>query len=239
MKRLEPQRRLGRVAAVVATVLCVGICQADDESDEQTEAEQPWHPYLEPAPWLTETDAGGVDEDLLLEGTFRIARILFPEFAEGAMPTIDFGAIAWGWGGHVVLFLESEGGTLVEKREIDRDGVSWDDLAYHETPGIVTGSRPLQPEIATAAISAIRRALANARPHRPGNRFVLDGVQHYFFSGDRAGRAHSPDTDTEAGQIARLARVLGEFVDGWVEEREVRVAAEDALRANHGLVKDR
>ena len=227
------------MAAVVATVLCAGICQADDESEEQAQADQPWHPYLEPAPRLTEMGASEVDEDLLLEGTFRIARILFPELAEGAMPTTDFGAIAWGWGGHVVLFLESEGGTLVEKREIDRDGVSWDDLAYHETPGIVTGSRPLQPEIATAAISAIRRALANARPHRPGNRFVLDGVQHYFFSGDRAGRAHSPDTDTEAGQLARLARVLGEFVDGWVEEREVRVAAEDALRANHGLIKDR
>jgi len=120
-----------------------------------------------------------------------------------------------------------------------RNGVSLNDMTPDEAPGIVAVSRPLHPDIATASVSAIRRALANARPHRPGDVIMLDGVQYYFFSGDGIGRAHSPSPDTEAGSLVELAWVLGEFAKGKAEERDLRVALENALRANHGSRKER
>ncbi|MDE0225276.1 MAG: hypothetical protein OXP28_09080 [Gammaproteobacteria bacterium] len=230
---------LARAAAIVAGALCASVCQADDEPGEDTRTAPPWYPHLEPAPRLTELETSEFLENLLLQHTVRVARILFPELAEGEIPTTDFGMIAWAWEGDAVLFRESEGETFVEKRGMKRDGVRLDDMAPDEAPDIVTVSRALQPDIATASVSAIRRALTNARPHRPGNVIKLDGVQYYFFSGDGIGKAHSPDPDTEAGSLVQLARVLGEFADGQAEERDLRVALENALRANHGLKKER
>ena len=123
MSTIKPRsrrRRLAHAAAIVASALCAGVCQADGEPEQGTQTHRPWHPYLEPAPQLTEMEASEPSEDLILQHTRRVARILFPELAEGTMPTTDFGVIAWAWQGEVVLFRESEGGTLVEKREMKR-----------------------------------------------------------------------------------------------------------------------
>ena len=242
MSTIKPRsrrRRLAPAAAIVASALCAGVCQADGEPEQGTQTHRPWHPYLEPAPQLTEMEASEPFEDLILQHTRRAARILFPELAEGTMPTTDFGVIAWAWDGDVVLFRESEGGTLVETREMKRNGIFLNDMRSDETPGIVTVSRPLHPDIATASVSAIRRALANARPHRPGNVLMMDGVAYYFFSRNGAGRAHSPSPDTEAGSLVELARVLRDFASHKAEERDLRVAVESALRANHGLRTER
>ena len=234
-------RQLARAAAIVASALCASVYQADDAPGQDNQAAPPWYPYLEPAPRLAEMPASEFLEDILLRHTLRVAGILFPELAEGELPATDFGVIVLPsfLSDSVVLFRESGGGTLVEKREMKRSGVYLRDMTPHETPGMVTVSRPLHPEIATASISAIRRALANARPHRPGNWAVLDGVFYYFFSRDDVGIAHSPSPDTEAASLVELAWVLGEFADDEAEERDLRVAVENALRANHGSRKDK
>ena len=242
MNPVQPKSRRPRLlltAAIAAGALCAGVCQADDEPEQGTQTPPPWYPYLEPAPRLAELEASEYRGDIMLQGTRRRARILFPELAPGTMPATDFGVIAWAWYGDVVLFRESEGGTLVEKREIRHNGVRLDDMTPDETPGIVTVSRPLQPDITTASVSAFRRALANARPHRPGNWAVYDGMFYYFFSHDGVGIAHSPSPGTEAGSLVELARVLGEFASDNAEERDLRAAVENALRANHGLRKER
>ena len=113
------------------------------------------------------------------------------------------------------------------------------ELTRNEVLGMTTKSKPLDAEIAAAAVSAIRRALENARLHRPGNTLVVDGVSFYFFSRGSVGSAHSPDLATEARQLVELAWVLEQFVGGQAEERELRMATENALRANHGSTRDR
>ncbi|MCY3621400.1 MAG: hypothetical protein OXH68_06770 [Gammaproteobacteria bacterium] len=241
--RPRPQFRtlvdaLGRRALVgaIAGTLCIGRSGAANEDEERTLP--PYHPYLAPALSLEEMARG----DLVERAMERSARILFPELAQGTLPATDFGALSLPTP-RVVLFRQTGDGTLVEMREKEH-GVYLRDLTDDETPPIATKSRPLHPEIATASVSAIRRALTNARPNRPMidgdvERVVLGGVSHYFFSGDRVGSAHSPDSATEAGMLVRLVRVLGQFVDGEAAEGELRMAAEDALRANHGMTKDR
>lgn len=171
----------------------------------------------------------------VLQDAHGVARILFPELSEGKMPTTDFGVIVLPsfHPGFVLLLRESEGGTLVAKREMKGNGVFAYDMTSDETPRIVTASRPLHPDIVSACIAVIRRALTNARPHCPGNWTMRDGVFYYFFSRDGAGIAHSPSPDTEAGRLVELARVLREFADDQAEERDLWVALENALRTNH------
>ena len=234
------RRRVGQAAAIVASALCAGMSQADDARGDDNQTAPTWYPYLEPAFRLTEMETSEYAEDILLQETLRVARIMFPEIAEGEMPSSDFGAIVLPSFslGFVLLFRESEGRTLVEKREMKRNGVFVRDMTPDEIR-IVAVSRPLHTDIATASISAIRRALANARPHRPGNWVMMDGVFYYFFSRDDVGIAHSPSPDTEAGSLVVLVRVLGEFADDKAEERDLRVALENALRANHGSRSER
>lgn len=225
---------VGRRALVgaIAGTLCIGPSAAN-EDEEKTR--RPHHPFLAPAPSLEEMASG----DPVEQAMERSARVLFPELVQGTLPATDFGALVLPsfWPPSVVLFRETGSGTLVEMREREH-GIRLRDLTHDETPTIATKSRSLHPEIATASVSAIRRALSNTHRYRPGS-IVLDGVSYYFFSGDRVGSAHSPDSATEAGKLVRLVRVLEQFVDGEVAERELRMAAEDALRANHAITKDR
>ena len=108
-------------------------------------------------------------------------------------------------------------------------------MTQDETPDITIKSKALHPDIATASVSAIRRALKNARPKTPTNGWVVvDGASYYFFSRGSTGRAHSPDSDTEAGTLCRLVHVLAAFVDGNADERELMATVENALAANHG-----
>ena len=230
--------RRGLVGAIAST-LCIGPTGAANEDEEKTFP--PYHPYLAPAPSLEEMARG----DPVERAMERSARILFPELVQGTLPATDFGALVLPsfWPPSVVLFRQTSAGTLVEMREREH-GIRLRDLTHDETPTIATKSKPLHPEIATTSVSAIRRALANARPNRPMidgdvEWVVLDGVSYYFFSGDRVGSAHSPGTATEAGMLVRLVRVLKQFVDGEVAEGELRWAAEDALRAKHGVTKAR
>ncbi len=238
---IRPQFRtlvhaVGRRAFVgaIAGTLCLGPCGAANDDEEKKRL--PHHPFLAPALSLVEMASGGPVERAME----RSARVLFPELAKGTLPATDFGALVLPsfWGSSVVLFREAGGETLVEVREREH-GIRLRDLTSEETPTIGTKSKSLRPEIATASVSAIRRALSNTQRYRPGSMVVLDGVSYYFFSGDRVGSAHSPDSATEAGKLVRLVRVLEQFVDGEVAERELRMAAEDALRANHGMTKDR
>ena len=128
-------------------------------------------------------------------------------------------------------------GHSLRRRELDH-GIRLRDLTHDEVPPTTTESKLLDPEIATASISAIRRALANVRLYRPGNTMVMDGVSFYFFSGGSVGKAHSPGSATEAGQLVQLVYALRRFVDGQADERELRMAAENALRANHGSTEE-
>lgn len=233
--RCSRTRDLANAACIVACAICIGVNGAASE-DEESPARPPHHPYLAPALSLGEMASG----DHVERAMERSARVLFPDLAKGALPDTEFGALVLPsfWPPYVVLFRETDGGTLVEKREIER-GVILRDLTPDERPGITTNSKSLHPENATASISAIRRALANARPHNRGNWIVSDGVSYYFFSRGITGKTHSPDAGTEAGQLVRLASTLRDFADGQVGERELRVAVENALRANHGSMDDR
>lgn len=250
MKRVHPRSHCQRVRWLVTLVaLFTTAGEAANEPDEdklatRTQADlPPYHPHLEPAPWLTEMDPGELPEDATLQDAFGTARALFPELAHGAMPSTDFGVIVHGGlASSAVLFREVEGEPVVEKRETKRGRLG--NLRENETPAILTASRPLHPDIATAAVSVIRRALANARPYRPVladgvERIVLSDVSYYFFSGGIAGKAHAPDSDTEAGALDELSMVLREFVDGYTDERDVRLATENALRAKYDSSKDR
>ena len=238
MPRLSPRlsqfRALAHAAGIVAGALCISVSGAANENEKTTRP--PYHPYLAPAPPLMEMDTGGpVDR-----GMVRSVRVLFPELAQGTLPETEFGAISLTFSGSVVLFREADGGgTLVETREMKRGSVFLSDLTQDETPAIVTKSRILHPDIATASVSAIRRALKNARPNPTNDWVVLDGVSYYFFSRGSTGRAHSPDSDTEAGTLCRLVHVLAAFADGNAQEREVKATVEDALAANHGSGKGR
>ena len=236
-----PARELARVGAVRAAAKAVCIVAATfyvsgsgtANEDEGSTTRPPHHPYLAPAQPLTEMEAG----DLVERAIARSARALFSDLAKGSLPTTDFGTIALPSFSlpYALLFHETDGGTLVEKREIEF-GIRLDDLTPDEKPGLEIVSRPIPHPIAMASTSAIRRALRNVRPQRS---WALDGVSYYFFSRDGSGRAHSPDPDTEAGQLVRLVTALREFADGQLEERELRVAVEHALRANHGSTRDR
>ena len=239
MPELRPPRRfrslvhaVGRRALVgaIAGTLCISPGAANEDEEKTL---PPYHPYLAPAHSLEEMSRGNPVEQAME----RSARILFPELAQGTLPATDFGALSLHTP-RVVLFRQTGEGTLVEMREQEL-GVYLRDLTPDETPPIATKSRPLHPEIATASVSAIRRALTNARPNRPMidgdvEWVVVDGVSYYFFSGEHVGSAHSPGTDTEAGQLVQLVFALREFVNDQVEEPELRVAVENALRANHG-----
>ena len=163
----------------------------------------------------------------------RSVRVLFPDLAKGALLDTEFGALVLPSFGNpaVVLFRETDSGTLVEKREI-KFAVSLRQLTHDEMPGITIGSKALPAEIATASISALRRALANARPPPRGG--MRDGAYYYFFSRGTAGRAHTPGADTEAGRLVGLVGALLRFVEGEAEDADLRVAVENASRANHG-----
>ena len=223
------------LVGTIAGALWIGAGHA--ANDDEASTLPPHHPYLAPAPSLAEMATGGPVERAIADA----ARILFPELDRGILPATEFGVIVLPsfWSPYVVLFREADGGMVVEKREPEW-GILLRDLTPDEAPRITTESKLLHPEIATASVSAIRRALANARPNRPmidgdGREWVvLDGVSFYFFSRDSAGSAHSPDPATEAGQLVELASVLRQFVDDQADERELRMAAENALRANHG-----
>lgn len=234
-----PRRRqfwnaMGRrvLAGTVAGALCIAASHAADAEEEPP----PHHPYLAPARSLVEMATG----DHVERAIERSARVLFPELGQGILPATDFGVFVLpsNWPPYVVLFRETDGGTLVEKRAPER-GVRFRDLTPNEVPGVTTDSKSLRAEIAAASVSAIRRALENVRLERPGNTVMVDGVSFYFFGGGSVGSAHSPDLATQAGQLVELVWVLEQFVGGQAEERDVRMAAENALRANHGWTRDR
>lgn len=170
-------------------------------------------------------DAG----DIVDREIAHFARVVFPGLATGSMPATEFGTIVLPSfsSPYIVLFHETNEGTLVQVREIE-SGVRLRDLTHDDRPGITTKSKALEADIVTASLSAIRRALANARPRRPGDMEMMDGVSFYFFNRDSAGRAHSPGSATEAGKLAQLVSALVRFVDGEAEERELRMAAEEA-----------
>ena len=219
-----------RAAAVciVAATLCIGVHGTANENEGNT-TRPPYHPYLAPAQPLTELETGDpVEREIALS-----ARVLFPDLAKGSLPATDFGTIMLPSFSppHALLFQETDGGTLVEKREIEFE-FRLDDLTPGEESGLVTASRPIPHDVATACTSVIRRALRNVRPHLNTTVVVMDGESYYFFSHDGSGRAHSPSAYTEAGKLVRLVWALGNFVDGQLEERELRVAVENALRAN-------
>ena len=230
---MEAKRPGLRAAAVriVAATLCIGATANENEGNT---TRPPYHPFLGPAQTLTEMETGDpVEREIALS-----ARVLFPDLARGSRPATEFGTIMLPSfsSPHALLFQETDGGTLVEKREIEFE-FRLDDLTPGERSGLVTASRPIPDDVAMASTSVIRRALRNVRPHL--NRTVMDGESYYFFSQDGSGRAHSPGPDTEAGKLVRLVWALGNFVDGQLEERELRVAVENALRANHGSTSDR
>lgn len=232
-RRLWFRRRgyaVGRRALVgtIAGTLCISASGAANDDERSL---PPHHPYLAPASSLMEMASG----DPVERAIERSARGLFPKLPQGTLPDTEFGVIVLPsfWPPSVVLFREADGGTLVEKRELEH-GIRLRDLTNDEEPPIATESKLLDPEIATASISAIRRALVNVRLYRPGNTMVMDGVSFYFFSGGSVGEAHSPGSATEAGQLVQLVYALKRFVDGQADERELRMAAENALRANHG-----
>ena len=236
-RRLWFQRRghaVGRrtlVGTIVGT-LCISASGAANDDEKSL---PPHHPYLAPASSLMEMASGGP-----VERAFeRSARGLFPKLAQGTLPDTEFGVIVLPsfWPPSVVMFREADGGTFVEKRELEF-GIRLRDLTDDEVPPITTESKLLDPEIANASISAIRRALVNVRLYRPGNTMVADGVSFYFFSGGSVGKAHSPGSATEAGQLVQLVYALERFVDGQADERELRMAAENALRANHGSTEE-
>ena len=240
LSRLQFRRRglaVGRRALVgtLAGTLCIS---ASGAANDDQKSPPPHHPHLAPAPSLMEM-ANGDHVERAIE---RSARALFPEFAQGTLPDTGFGVIVLRSFGRpsVVLFREADGGTFVERREMER-GLR--ELSHDEVPRITTESKPLDPEIATASISAIRRALTNARPKHAMidgdvEWVVLDGVSFYFFSGRSVGKAHSPDSATEAGQLVQLVWALEQFVDTRAGEHELRMAAENALRANHGSTEE-
>ena len=228
MPQLTPRcsrtRGLASAACIVACAICISVNGAASE-DEESAAHPPFHPYLAPALSLGEMASGD-----LVERTIEYsARILFPKLAKASLPDTEFGVLVLPsfTSPHVVLFRDSDGETLVEKREIDPD----------EWPGITTSSKALPAEIATASISALRRALANARP--PPRRGMRDGVSYYFFSRGTAGRADTPGADTEAGRLVGLVSALLRFVEGKAEDGDLRLAVENALRANHGSMENR
>lgn len=243
MRELRPRRRRfgswekRALVGTIAGTLCVGASHAAADDEEKTLP--PYHPHLAPARSLKAMAYG----DPVERAIARSARALFPTLAPGTLPDTAFGVIALGFRGSVVLFRETDAGTIVEKRELER-GVRLRDLTQDEVPQVSTKSKLLAPEIATASVSAIRRALANARPNRPVidgdvEWVVVDGVSYYFFSRGSVGSAHSPGSATEAGQLVQLVWALRQFVDGQSDERELRMAAENALRANHGSRADR
>ena len=221
--------------ALVGTIVGTLCISASGAANDDEKSLPPHHPYLAPAPSLMEMASGGHVERAIE----RAARGLFPKLAQGTLPDTEFGVIVLPsfWPPSVVLFREADGGTLVEKRELDH-GIRLRDLTHDEVPPTTTESKLLDPEIATASISAIRRALVNVRLYRPGNTMVMDGVSFYFFSGGSVGKAHSPGSATEAGQLVQLVYALQRFVDGQADEREPRMAAENALRANHGSTEE-
>lgn len=219
---------MASAACIVACAICISVNGAASE-DEESPALPPHHPYLAPAPPLAEMGAGAhVEREME-----RSVRVLFPDLAKGALLDTEFGALVLPSFGNpaVVLFRETDSGTLVEKREIEF-AVSLRQLTHDEMPGITIGSKALPAEIATASISALRRALANARPPPRGG--MRDGAYYYFFSRGTAGRAHTPGADTEAGRLVGLVGALLRFVEGEAEDADLRVAVENASRANHG-----
>ena len=124
MPRLSPRRSqfraLANAAGIVAGVLCISVSGVGNGATKNP-TRPPHHPYLAPAPPLTEMDTG----DLVDRGMVRLARVLFPELAQGTLPATEFGAIWKGDPfGSVVLFRESDGGgSLIETREIEVGGV--------------------------------------------------------------------------------------------------------------------
>ena len=228
--RTKSPRFGAAVNAVAATLcICVGGTANENERNTTDSTYRTHHPYLAPAPPLTEMEAG----DPVERAIARSAKALFPELAKGSLPTTAFGTIMLPSfsSPSVLLFRKTDRGTLVEKREFEF-GIHLRDLTADERPNLVTMSKVLHPEIATASQSAIRRALANARPNRP--RGMRDGESYYFFSRGVFGTAHSPGSDTEAGKLVHLVWVLGRFADGTASERELREAAATALLDVHG-----
>lgn len=224
---------MGRRALVGTIAATLWISASHAANEDEVTTLPPHRPYLAPAPSLAEMATG----DPVERSMAHAARILFPELAHGTLPVTEFGVLVpSSWQPYVVLFRKADGGMTVEKREPEW-GIPLRDLTHDEALPITIESKLLHPEIATASVSAIRRALANARPNRPmiGVEWVvLDGVSYYFFSRGSVGSAHSPGSATQAGQLVELVRVLGQFVDGEADERELRMAAENALRANLG-----
>ena len=218
-------RATANAVCIVAATHCISTSGTANEPEGIT-TRPPYHPYLAPAPPLTEMVRGDPVEREIAHS----ARILFPDLAEGSLPTTAFGTIVLHSFGlpYVLLFRETDGGTLVEKREIE-SRIHLRDPTPDERPDLRMVSKVIHPEIATASESAIRQALANARPHRPGG--MRDGEVYYFFSRGVFGTAHSPGSASEAGRLVQLVRVLRQFVDGGVEERELRVVAEDTARS--------
>ena len=227
---------MGRRALVGTIAATLWISASHAANEDEVTTLPPHHPYLAPARSMAEMATG----DPVERSMAHAARILFPELAHGTLPATEFGVLVLPsfFLPHVVLFREADGGMTVEKREPEL-GLPLQDLAHDEALRIAIESKLLHPEIATASVSAIRRALANARSNRPiidgdVEWVVLDGVSYYFFSPGSVGSAHEPGSATEAGQLVKLVRVLRQFIDGEADERELRMAAENALRANHG-----
>ena len=205
---------------MIAGTLCVGASHAAVDDDEEKTL-PPYHLHLAPARSLKAMAYGDPVEREIAHS----ARILFPDLANGSLPTTAFGTIVLPSFGlpYVLLFRETDGGTLVEKREIE-SRIHLRDLTPDARPDLRIASKVIHPEIATASQSAIRQALANARPHRLGG--MMDGEVYYLFSRGVFGTAHSPGSASEAGRLVELVWVLRQFVDGTASERELQVAVE-------------
>ena len=78
----------------------------------------------------------------------RSARALFPKLAKASLPDTEFGVLVLPSfsSPHVVLFRDSNGETLVEKREIDSE-IFLRDLTPDERPRITTSSKALPPRL--------------------------------------------------------------------------------------------
>ena len=109
-------RDLASTARIVACAICISVHGAASENEESP-ARPPYHPHLAPAlPWGEMASGDDVERAMV-----RSARFLFPELAQGTLPATEFGALVLHSFGppSVVLFRETNGGTLVEKHEIE------------------------------------------------------------------------------------------------------------------------
>ena len=109
-------RMATNAVCIAAAMICnSGTANENEVNPTQLPTHRPYHPHLEPAPTLMEMEAG----DPVERAIARSARALFPDLARGSLPATEFGTIMLGHSPCVLLFRETDGRTLVEKRELE------------------------------------------------------------------------------------------------------------------------